>query len=86
MCVISSVGDYWTPHFPQRFPTFPEISREEFDKLKKEVEELKLLLLAAKRFDEETGQPNCSMEDKIKLIKEVAKVVGVDLKDIWPDE
>jgi hypothetical protein len=51
-------------HKPHHLPALPDLSkfiwqpepkppsREEFDRLKQEIEELKLLLLAAKRFDE----------------------------------
>lgn len=59
------------------------ISREEFDALRCEVEELKALLLAAKAFDEATGQPDCEMDEKVELIKRVAEAVGVDLEDLF---
>jgi len=61
----------------------PAVSKEEFDALKKEVEELKQLLKAAKKFDEETGQPDCHMDDKVEFIKKLAEFVGVDLEDIF---
>jgi hypothetical protein len=65
-------------------PTFtPAVSKEEFEALKKEVEELKQLLKAAKKFDEETGQPDCHMDDKVDFIKKLAEYVGVDLEDIF---
>ena len=59
------------------------VSKEEFNALKKEVEELKQLLKAAKKFDEETGQPDCHMDDKVDFIKKLAEYVGVDLEDIF---
>lgn len=61
----------------------PVVSKQEFDALKKEVEELKQLLKAAKKFDEETGQPDCHMDDKVDFIKKLAEFVGVDLEDIF---
>ena len=61
----------------------PLVSKQEFDALKKEVEELKQLLKAAKKFDEETGQPDCHMDDKVEFIKKLAEYVGVDLEDIF---
>lgn len=64
--------------FPQ-----PEITREEFDALKRDIEELKLLLKAAKRYDEATGQPDCEMESKVVLIKKLADLVGVDLSEVF---
>lgn len=60
----------------------PGPSREEFDRLKKEVEALKELLAAAQKFDEVTNQPHCEHEDKVAILKKVAEMVGVDLKDV----
>jgi hypothetical protein len=61
----------------------PAVSREEFDKLKAEVEEMKKLLIKAKIYDEQNNEPNCEMEDKIALLKRVAEMVGVSLDDIF---
>lgn len=87
MCTVSAVGDvyqrHWTTQFPAITQTIPTVSREEFDALKREVEECKRILTKAKKFDEETGQPDCEMEDKIALIKKVADLVGVDMSEVW---
>ena len=61
-------------------------TRAEFDALKKEVEELRELLKAAKRFDEQTSQPNCELAEKIAIIKQVAKLVGVDMTGVFLGE
>jgi hypothetical protein len=61
----------------------PFNSQEEIAKLRKEMEELKLLLLAAKRYDEQMGEPDCEMDDKVALIKKIAKLVGVDMRDVF---
>jgi len=71
------------PTVPDQVVFTPAVSKEEFDALKKEVEELKQLLKAAKKFDEETGQPDCHMDDKVDFIKKLAEFVGVDLEDIF---
>lgn len=76
------------PNFFPSWPSSPTIpnpgpSREEFDALRREMEELKKLLHAAKNYDEATGQPDCEMEDKVKIITKLAEMVGVDLKDIF---
>ena len=93
MCTMSMVGDYWMRETPLRFPqTFPGtgisptvtgVSRQEFDALKRDVEELKALLVAAKRYDEATGQRDCETDEKVALIKRVAEMVGVDLGDVF---
>lgn len=95
MCMVSNVGDGWADKFPDKWPGMNPpphsapfilpagVSQADFDALKKEVEELKKLLVAAKKFDEATGQPDCAMDEKVKLIKAIAKLVGVDLGDVF---
>lgn len=97
MCVVSMVGDVYRDTFPQRYPNVvPEvgpqstpivvnvpITREEFEALKRDVEQMKALLLAAKRYDEEHGEPDCEMDEKVALLKRVAELVGVDLTEVF---
>jgi hypothetical protein len=64
-------------------PFTPFATKEEFEALKKEVLEMKALLIKAKEYDEKNNEPNCEMEDKVKLLKQVADMVGVDLKEIF---
>lgn len=59
------------------------VSKKDFDALREEVKELRELLLAAKRFDEETGQPDCEMDEKVALIRRVAELVGVDVDEVF---
>lgn len=88
--MVSNVGDGWAEKFPDKYPQFhpPHIypagvSQSDFDALRKEVKELKELLKAAKKFDAATGQPDCEMDEKVKLIKAIAKLVGVDLGEVF---
>ena len=92
MCMVSNLGTGYGDTFPERWPSIPippqpvyepAISREEFEALRREIEELKKLLRAAKDFDEATGQPDCEMDEKVELIKRVAELVGVDLEDLF---
>lgn len=98
MCVISNMGDQYRDTFPKRWPNVvphveptapivinnpPVISREEFEALKQEVEELRKFLLAAKDFDRMTGQPDCEHGDKVALIKKLAELVDVDMDDVF---
>jgi len=62
------------------------VSREEFEKLRAEVLEMKQLLIKAKEIDEKTGQPDCEMEDKVKVLKTVAKAFGVSLDEVFKAE
>lgn len=92
MCVVSFTGDYWKERIvPKKYPNWTQgipdvITREEFNELKKDLEELKKLLKASKRFDEKLGEPDCEIDDKVKLIKSMAKAVNVDLEDIFSNE
>ena len=55
------------------------VNRFEFDALKEEVEALKKLLKAAKIYDEETGQSDCEIEEKMELIRKFAEALDIDL-------
>lgn len=100
MCIVSMIGDQWGRDFHRRYPDLldrtsypfgtPAHLQNNFDpeiiKLRKEVEELKKLLLAAKVYDKETGQPECQVDEKVASIKAVAKALGVDMKGVFEDE
>lgn len=87
MCVVSMVTDYyrdkWTSsQAPSWTITWPLISRQEFDQLQKEVQEMKELLTRAKKYDEDNNEPHCEKEENVKLVKRIAELVGVDLGDL----
>lgn len=96
MCVVSNVGDYWKDvTWPNRYQSIPidtitsakpiDLGQvfQDVEKLKKEVEELKKLLLAAKAYDEALGEPHCETDEKVALIKKLAELVGVDMKEVF---
>jgi hypothetical protein len=70
------------PNWDNILPMLPQVSRQEFDDLKKEVEKLREDLIKAKKQDEEDGNPDCEMEEKIEFLRKVADFVGVPLEDI----
>lgn len=76
------VQPYIAPTTNPIYPTPEAVGREEFDALRREIKELRTLLVAAKRYDSETGQPDCESEDKVALLKRLAALVGVDLDDV----
>ena len=93
MCTVSMIGDHYRDKWEKTWPTvvpsvvpgtyiFPQVSKEDFDKLKTEVMEMKELLKKAKIYDIEHNQPNCEIEDKMDFLRKVAKLVGVDLDDV----
>jgi|HubBroStandDraft_2_1064218.scaffolds.fasta_scaffold157973_4 hypothetical protein len=93
MCAVSNVGDYWrTNDYPkwQYLPdigpyggTIPQDHSAEIAALRKEMEELKKLLKAAKEYDKAVGEPDCEMDEKVALIKKMAKLVGVDMSEVF---
>jgi hypothetical protein len=71
------------PHIPSPVVTFlPPVSREEFEALKREVQDMKELLKRAKAYDEQNNEPHCETEEKIALLRKVAAAVGVSLDDV----
>lgn len=64
-------------------PVVPAISREEFEALKKEVAALRELIKAAKKYDEETNQPDCEMEDKKEFILKLGELLGIDMTGVF---
>jgi hypothetical protein len=65
----------WAAPGPVRiYPT-----NEEFDALRKQVEDLKQLIDKAKEYDQRTGQPDCEMDEKLELLRSIALKVGVIL-------
>lgn len=86
MCVVSFIGDHyndkWTKPDYTFIHNFPQVSKEEFDKLKKEVEEMKQLLIKAKIYDEKNNEPNCEIEEKMAKLREIAKLVGIDIDEV----
>lgn len=96
MCAVSAIGDHYGQRFQQpqyqhwlnvnpyagaRVVTHP--TQAEFDALKAEVEEMKKILMVAKKYDEDTGQADCHMDEKVALLKRVAELVGVDLAEVF---
>lgn len=91
MCIVSMVGDFyndkWTKgNFASPPVFYPPVSREEFDALKREVQDMKELLKRAKVYDEQNGEPDCQMEEKLEVLRKVAEMVGVDLSDVIGDK
>ena len=56
---------------------------EEYNELKKEVEEMKALLIKAKIYDEKNKEPKCEMEEKVKTLKQIAELMGVSLDEVF---
>jgi hypothetical protein len=61
-----------------------QIHKSELDKLREEVKELKKLWDSARKYDEANGESECQLEEKVALIKALAKALGVDMSDLVP--
>lgn len=60
------------------------ITRQEFDELKALVLEMKADLVTARQQDIANNEPDCEMEEKVVLLKKIAKMVGVTLDEVFP--
>jgi hypothetical protein len=69
--------DYIQPSIT--FYQMPEVSKADFDKLRADVDELIALVKRAKKYDAANNEPDCETEEKMDLLRKVAKVIGVDL-------
>jgi hypothetical protein len=76
------INPYPNPFEKLLIPTAPPISKEDFDALKKEVEELKELLEKAKQYDAKHDEPDCEAEEKIALAKQLGKTFDVDIESV----
>ena len=85
MCVVSNIGNQWQRGSGQQWSNVLDTgpTRFEFDALKAEMVALRSLLEAGKNFDTVTKQPDCEDEDKVALIKRLAKAVGVDMSSVF---
>lgn len=63
--------------------TFHEgVTKAQFEALKKEVEDMKQLLIRAKIYDEKNNEPNCELESKMAMLRKIADLVGINLDDV----
>ncbi len=100
MCVVSMIGDHYTKKWRRKYPSVdpglgfpwplapppPQITRDEFEALKRDFAEMKELLMRAKEYDARTNQPECETEEKVAILRRVAELVGVSLDDVLGSE
>lgn len=81
---IPAPHEIWPPkpYAPQPNPDMVLIDREEIKNLKRDIEEMKRLLKRAKKYDEDNGEPDCEVDEKMELLRKMAEVVGIDLDDV----
>lgn len=90
MCSVSMIAQDWSQReWPRVQPFFlgnQLPTREEFDALKADLESIKKLLIAAKQYDKETGQPDCEDAKKVALFRQLAQLLDVDISAVFPAE
>lgn len=91
MCVVSMVGD----HFNQQWAPYTQqvglaggsliefLPKHEFEALRREVMQMKELLIKAKLYDEQNNEPKCEKEEKIETLKKMAKLFDISLEEIF---
>lgn len=89
--------DKTRPYLPQQIPDplipkpannpedifNPPVRKQEFEELKRMMEEMKQLLIKAKIYDEENNEPHCEKPELIAALKLIAKSVGVSLEEVF---
>jgi hypothetical protein len=94
MCVVSFVSDrfverQWPEYWPSNAqpPILPDIleglNNAEIQRLKSEIVKLKQELEEARKQDIKDGNPDCHVEDKVAIIKGLAKALDVDLGNVF---
>lgn len=80
---MPAIGQPATGPLNPAIPIFqPPITRAEFDELKRQVAEMKELLIRAKKYDEANNEPECEIDEKMEILRKVAKLVGISLDDV----
>ncbi len=65
---------------PFRKDWLDHIKDAEIEDLKKRVKSLEDLLKKAKQYDTDNGEPDCEIDEKVELLKKLAKELGVELE------
>jgi hypothetical protein len=60
----------------------PQVSKADFDELKREVMDMKELLKRAIKYDQDNNEPECQIEEKMELLRKMAEMVGVSIDDV----
>ena len=93
MCVVSMVIDnYRDRQWPDYTRTTSDTrfvmtdhslaTKADIRDLKRHLIELKELIVAAKKYDDATGQPECEVDEKVDFMFEVADRLGISMDDV----
>lgn len=84
MCTVSMIGDHFNEKWkgPYDDGAFNNVTRLEFELLRRDVLEMKELLKKALEYDKKNNEPDCQIEEKMEFLKKMAELFNVDLKDV----
>lgn len=91
MCVYSMVMDHYQQTWPQIYPwvqpVCPDPSKHyppprELTPEEKEAElqKLKDLIERARKYDRDNNEPECELESKRQVLRDMAKQLGIDIE------
>lgn len=83
MCVVSMIMDHYNdkwpkpseikPYFPPQPIPYPNLPTQA------EIDEFRKLLERAREYDKNNNEPDCELEEKKEKIRELAKLLGLDV-------
>jgi hypothetical protein len=85
MCVVSMIMDHyqekWTPLVPavQPWPFVITPVNTQTPITDAEIVEFRKLLDRAREYDKRNNEPDCELDAKVQALKQLAKVLGVEL-------
>ena len=83
MCVVSMVMDHYRDKWsPLTQPSYPTITNREPAITDAEIREFRELLNRAREYDKRNNEPECEMESKKEAVRNLAKILGVDVSFI----
>ena len=60
----------------------PQVTPEDIEDIRRDLEEMKKLIKRAKKYDRENNEPDCESDDKIERLRKIADAVGIDFDEI----
>ena len=89
MCVVSMISDHYIDkwgQYPVPTVTYPSTNQPIITVYPpaispEEIAEFRRLLERAREYDRKNNEPECELADKVALLKQIAKALGVDLTE-----
>lgn len=92
MCVVSMIMDDYKEDWSRKYPwtittggTYPTptnppaVDQATIDEMRKDIERLKRQVEAAKEYDTRNNEPECGLEEKRKVLQDIAKAFKLEI-------